>query len=361
MEVLDQEVGRKPPADGRDELADKIADTLNLTDARTLILGLMAAYDITKKETAIVVYNGGQTEYFIKRFLIAKKVKGCTDRTCRLYDQNLHRAFTFIGKSPLQCDHTDIQAYIASLIVRGCGKDYQQNNMRTLSSFYAWMTREELIEKNIMLKIDPIRNKPKQKKAFSEMDVEKIRMACRTLRESALVEVLLSTGCRVFEAAALQIDQCRQEEMTIIGKGEKQRTVYLNAKAQLAIQAYLKERKDDNPYLFPASINVGRVACEAPALKGVASWYIYPEQVSKDSHSDNSTLEAIIRTIGKRAGVKQCHPHRFRRTCATMALRRGMDVTLVQRMLGHESLATTQRYLDIAEEDLKTAHKRFVT
>ena len=346
--------------DDRDELADKIADALHIQEGKALILGIMSGFDISKKQTALIVYDGGQTDYLIKRFLVAKKVKGCTQRTCQLYNDNLRRAFAFINKSPLQCDHTDIQAFIASLIMRGCGKDYQQNNMRTLSSFYGWLTREEMIDKNIMLKIDPIKNKPKQKKAFTEMDVEKIRMACKTKRELALVEVLLSTGCRVYEAASLKIEQCQQEEMTIIGKGEKQRTVYLNARAQLAIQAYVKERKDGNPYLFPASINVGTPANKAPALKGWANWYIYPEQVSKDSYSDNSTLEAIIRGIGKRAGVKQCHPHRFRRTCATMALRRGMDVTLVQKMLGHESLATTQRYLDIAEEDLKSAHKRYV-
>lgn len=348
-------------SDDRDELADKIADALHIQDGKALILGLMSEFDISKKQTGLIVYDGGQTDYLIKRFLIAKKVKGCTDKTCKLYNDNLRRAFAYINKSPIQCDHTDIQAFIASLIMRGCGKDYQQNNMRTLSSFYGWLTREEMIDKNIMLKIDPIKNKPKQKKAFTEMDVEKIRMACKTRRESALVEVLLSTGCRVYEAASLQINQCQQEEMIITGKGEKQRTVYLNAKAQLAIKAYVNERKDENPYLFPASVNVGRPANKAPALKGMANWYIYPEQISKDSHSDNSTLEAIIRTIGKCAGVKQCHPHRFRRTCATMALRRGMDVTLVQKMLGHESLATTQRYLDIADEDLKMAHKRFVT
>lgn len=347
--------------DARDELADRIADALSMDQGKHLILGIMAGYEITRKETAMIVYDGGQTEYLIKRFLVAKKVKGCTDRTCKLYGDNLRRAFSFMGKSPLQCDHTDIQAYIASLIMRGCGKDYQQNNMRTLSSFYGWLTKEELIEKNIMLKIDPIKNKPKQKKAFTEMEVEKIRMGCKTMRETALIEVLLSTGCRVHEAAKLQIEQCQQEEMTIIGKGEKMRTVFLNAKAQLAIQAYLMERKDDNPYLFPSSINIGRPANKSPGLKGNAKWYIYPEQVCETGHCDNSVIEAIIRGIGRRAGVKQCHPHRFRRTCATMALRRGMDVTLVQRMLGHESLATTQRYLDIAEEDLKTAHKRYVT
>ena len=170
-----------------------------------------------------------------------------------------------------------------------------------------------------------------------------------------------STGCRVFEVSELRIDQCQKDEIEIVGKGEKPRTVYLNARAQLAIAAYMKERADENPFLFPVSINVGRPANKAPALKGMAEWYKYPGQVNPDGHVENSTLESIIRKIGKRAGVENCHPHRFRRTCATFALRRGMDVTLVQQMLGHESLATTQRYLDLSEEDLKNAHKRYVT
>lgn len=361
--MMDLEESSSPSSiDGREELTEKILEALNLREQKHLILGIMAGYEIVKKQTGLIIYDGGQTEYLIKRFLVAKKVKGCTDRTCKLYGQNLRRAYAFINKSPLQCDHTDIQAYIANLIVKGCGKDYQQNNLRTLSSFYGWLTKEELVSKNIMLKIDPIKNNPKHKKAFTEMETEQIRMACRTKRETALIEVMLSTGCRVFEVSELKIEQCQKDEMTIIGKGEKERTVYLNAKAQLAIKAYLAERKDSNPYLFPKSIiqqNVSKP--NNPHLKGMANWYIYPEQVSKDGHADTSTIEATIRAIGKRAGVKQTHPHRFRRTCATMALRRGMDVTLVQKMLGHESLATTQRYLDIAEEDLKNAHKRYVT
>ena len=202
--------------------------------------------------------------------------------------------------------------------------------------------------------------KTAHKKSFSDMDVEKIRLACRTTRESAMVEVMLSTGCRVFECTELTIEQCKGDEIQIVGKGEKPRTVFLNAKAQIAIDVYLKERKDDNPYLFPASINVGISAAKKKPPRGGAEWYLRPEQVSKDDHIDKSSFGYIIRKIGKRAGVENCHPHRFRRTCATFALRRGMDVTLVQMMLGHESLETTQRYLDIADEDLKTAHKRYV-
>ena len=342
------------------ELADLICEAIKNLECRPLILGILADYKITRKTKAIIQYNGGETDYLIKRFLISRKVKGCTDQTCRLYKQNLYKSFGTIGKSPTQCDHTDIQALLAKLIINGTSKAYQQNVQRTLSSFYAWLYREEITTKNIMMKVDPIQAKPKHKKAFTDMDVEKIRMACKTNRERALVEILLSTGCRVFEVAKLRRDEITSESFQIVGKGDKERTVYLNAKATIAIQQYLQERKDDNPWLFPASINVGRNATKAPALKGMGDWYKYPEQVSIDSHNDNSTIESIIRTIGRRAGVDNCHPHRFRRTCATMALRRGMNVVLVQQMLGHESLATTQRYLDIATEELQEAHRRFV-
>ena len=357
---MEEEFSLHSSTDGASELAEKIAAAFGLKDAHTVLLGLMAGYDIKRREQGLIVYDGGKTAYLIKRFAVAKRVKGCTESTCRLYTANLNRFFTLLGKDPSQCSHTDVQAYIAKLIIDGKSKDYQSNIIRTLSGFYGWLTKEGLVNENIMLKIDSIRHKPLKKKSFTDMDVEKIRMACRTKRESALVEVLLSTGCRVFECAALTIEQCKGEDFQIIGKGEKTRTVFLNAKAQIAIEVYLKEREDKNPYLFPASVGAGTSACKMTPLKGGADWYRDPKQVSNDDHLDKSSIEAIVRKLGKRAGVENCHPHRFRRTCAMFALRRGMDVTLVQMMLGHESLATTQRYLDIADEDLKNAHKRYV-
>lgn len=361
-----QEEEKTAPVDGRNDLAEEIAEMLNIPDAKMVILGAMADYDVTKKQTALTVYDGGQTEYLIKRFLVAKKLKGCTDQTCRLYRSNLRRSFAQIGKSPTQCDQTDIQRVLASLILKKCSKSYQQNIHRTFSSFYTWLTREELVAKNIMNKVDPIQAKARHKKAFTEIEVEKIRMACETNREKCLIEVLLSTACRIFEVASLRVDQVRENnEISIIGKGEKERAVFLNAKARLSVDAYLKERKDKNPYLFPASVLVKQYAengkCNPSDIKGGNRWYCYPENVSENSMMDKSTLEAIIRRIGRRSGVEQCHPHRFRRTSATMALRRGMNVVQVQKMLGHESLATTQRYLDISEEEVRDAHRRFMT
>lgn len=77
-------------------------------------------------------------------------------------------------------------------------------------------------------------------------------------------------------------------------------------------------------------------------------------------HIDKSNIEGTTRRIAKRAGVKQANPHKFRRTCATMALRKGMPIEQVSKMLGHEEISTTQIYLDLSEEDLAAAHKKYV-
>jgi len=346
--------------DCREELADRIAEMLGDRESKAIILGAMSEFDIVRKERGLIVYEGGQTEYLIKRFAVAKKVSGRTEKTCKHYAQTLKRCFDKIRKSPTECSHIDIQALIAGMILNGASKEYQVNVVRTLSSFYAWMKKEDIVDNNIMLKIEPIKYKWKKKDAFTDMDVEKIRNACLTKRESALVEFLLSTGCRVFETGKIKISEIRGDEISVIGKGEKLRKVYLNAKAMLAIDLYLKERKDENPYLFPSSIQDGESVAHSKIRTATREWYKNKNLVSENGFAGNSQIEQIIKKIGKRAGVENCHPHRFRRTCATMALRRGMNIVHVQQMLGHESLETTRRYLDISQEELMEAHRKFV-
>ena len=348
-------------SDCRGELADQIAMLLKVPDAKPLILGVLADFDVTRKKTELIVYDGGETDYLIKRFLIAKKVQGCTDRTCKTYSETLVRAFGTMAKSPTAVTHTDVQAMLAKLIVKGTSKAYQSLHQRTLNSFYNWMEREELIQKNPMKKVDTVKVKAPKRKAFTDMEVEQLRCACRTNRERALIEVLLSTGCRIFEVSEITIEQVQHESFEIIGKGEKPRTVYLNAKATLAIGNYLRERKDNNPYLFPASCITGSGGKALSTMfHGDAEWYKKKSLVHETEHMNPDTLRGVIHTIGRLAGVEDCYPHKFRRTCATMALRRGMGVLQVQQMLGHDQLTTTQRYLDVESDELREAHKKYV-
>lgn len=167
----------------------------------------------------------------------------------------------------------------------------------------------------------------------------------------------MSTGCRVTELSMIRIDDLKEDKLIVHGKGQKDRTVYLNAKAQMAVKKYVQEREDSNPYLFPKGIWMD--GAKGMKRKEQGMWYKHPEYV-QEGCTDKSSLESVVRKIGRRAGVEKCHPHRFRRTCATFALRRGMPLVQVSKMLGHENIDTTQIYLDLSEEELEQAHKKYV-
>ena len=333
----------------------------DLNDIGTGIRRILYDYRIEPKEDALAVWTEGKNEYYIKRFLLAKAVAGCTKRTVKAYGDYLKRAFLYIGKDADVVSALDIQAYLATVIQRS-SKANADNVRRVLSSFFGWMHREELIPKNPMNKVDAIKVKKQKKKAFSDIECELLRNNCRTARERAIVEMLFSTGCRVSELVSIRREDLNGKAVTIIGKGEKERQVYLNAKAYVAVQNYEAERKDTNPYLFPKMDSRCRTKDRLSATsRARENWYKQPDMVDASGHSDNGTIENIVRNIGKRAGVENVHPHRFRRTCATSALNHGMPIEQVSKMLGHEQLSTTQIYLDLGERGLEMAHERYVT
>ena len=336
---------------------------MNTQDLQMRIDMVLAKYDVTKAENALTVYEGDLNELMIRRFLSAKIAAGLSPRTIGYYKCTVTKVLQKIGKPYMDVTADDIRLYIAEVIHRtGVTKTTANNERRCLSSFYGWLQREEIMLKNPMSKVDPVKETKKKKKAFTQMELEQIRLACRTKRESALIEVMISTWARVSEVAQIRIDEIKGNSIIVHGKGDKDREVYLNAKAQLAISNYLAERKDNNPYLFPGGRwrewFSGGVKC-SPQYREL--WYTIPEFVTPDRHSDSGALESIVRKLGKLAGVADAHPHRFRRTGATMALRSGMPIVQVSKLLGHVSIATTQIYLDISDEELREAHGRYVT
>lgn len=333
-------------------------------DLRAAFALIINDYHIGPKETALVVYTEGKNDVYVKRFLLAKAVAGCSKNTLRLYGKEVPRALNEIGKDVDTITAQDIQLHLARVMQR-TSKVNANNVRRDLSSFFSYLTREELIAKNPMNRVEGIKLTKKKKPAFTDYDVELIREACRTTREKAIVEVLLSTGCRVSELISIRIEDLEagaQTKINILGKGDKYRNVYLNARAELAVQNYLKERKDNNPFLFPkCGVTIFDQGEKATAFRKLnENWYKDPSLVDPTDVPDKSAIECIIRKIGKRAGVTECHPHRFRRTCATFALRRGMPIEQVSKMLGHASLETTQIYLDLTDEELAAAHKKYV-
>lgn len=318
---------------------------------------LLNDYDVTKKETALALCNEEENLMMLRKFLIAKTVVGCTERTIGFYRVSIGKVLEGINKPIREITTDDIRYYMALREKRdGVSRVTINNEFRSFRSFFGWLRREELIYRDPTERIEQLKEPKKKKYAFTEMEVEKMRSACKNSKETAIIEILLSTGCRVTELVGIKLDDLQGDTVLVHGKGNKERNVYLNAKTQIAIEKYLSDRSDTNAYLFPKMKPVTE-----REKKGVCEgYYRIAGNIEPDGHMDKSSVECTVRAIGKRSGVKKAHPHRFRRTCATFALRRGMPIEQVSKMLGHEQLSTTQIYLDLNEEDLKNAHRRYV-
>lgn len=354
----------------KDQLANDLVITLTSylkdlsgQDLKMRIAMVLADYDVTKSEHALTVYEGDINDAVIMRFLSAKIAQGCSKKTVYYYKNSITMTLEQIGKPYNEVTADDVRLYLAKRIYKDkVSKTTTNNERRNLSAFYGWLQREEILLKNPMAKVDAVKITKTKKKAFEQMEIERIRDHCKSRRETAMIEVLLSTWARVSEIAQMRIDDIHGDHLIVHGKGDKDREVYLNAKAVLSVQNYLSERSDNNPYLFPRAKYAGDVAkmCKGKHRKLQCEWYKEPSFVDPEKCMDSSSIESIVREIGRRAGVSNVHPHRFRRTGATIALRNGMPLIQVSKLLGHENIGTTQIYLDVSDDELAQAHKRFV-
>lgn len=338
-------------------LAPYVEDIKNI---KNILYVACNKYEITSRCTDVAVVDENRNDELLKRFIIAKKVKGCTSKTIKFYATTLRNILQEIGKTVDDITVDDIRYYLAIRQQRDhVSKTTIGNETRNLSSFFTWLYAEEIIQKNPMSKVDRIKQDKTKKAAFTEIEIERLRLFARSEKEKMIIEVLLSTGCRVTELVNILLTDIDGERILVHGKGEKDRYVYLNAKAQLAIEVYLSQRKDKNPYLIPKMKSVKEMRRDGASRKNKVELWKDSENII-DGHACTSTIEGNMRTLAKLAGVEKANPHKFRRTCATMALRRGMPIEQVSRMLGHESIATTQIYLDLNEDDLVWAHKKYV-
>ena len=271
-------------------------------------------------------------------YLATKKIEGKSEKTIALYKLYLNEFIRTIQKPLENVVANDIRMYLYVI------QESRKVSNRTLDSrrtvvctFLNWCAAEGYIPTNPAINIVPIKYERKERIPLTDIQLETIRNACNTLRESAIVEVLYSSGCRITELERLNITDVDfdRREIKLFGKGNKHRTSYLSAKTVVALQSYLSSRNDDCEALFVTSRN--------------------PKRRMK-----KSGLEAIVRQLGKRCGMPFLHPHLFRHTVATDCLRRGMDVTCLQKMLGHSSLETTMIYAKVNDESVKESHDKYV-
>lgn len=275
----------------------------------------------------------------IKMYIDAKRLEGLSELTLEGYYREL-MIFEFNVKKPtVRVSTADIRQYLATR------EDVQNSTLATklsiIKSFYVWLMEEEVVLRNPASKIKPPKTPKRLPKGFTQEELEKLREACIDTRERSLLEVFYSTGCRLSEVAGIKrndVDWMKQC-IHVIGKGDKERIVYLNERAVFQLKKYLTDceyEENDSEYLFSTTVRPFR-------------------QMS------NAAIERIFKQIGKRTDIKESiHPHRMRHTMATQAMASGIELGDLQQLLGHEKAETTLRYAAVSEERKQQAHKRHV-
>ena len=242
--------------DKREELIDNICMGIipfgvDVVEVKNMLYIVLEPYEITERCTELAEVQEDRNESLLKRFIIAKTVKGCSPRTIHYYKNSIRMILRNIGKTVDDITPDDIRYYLAVRQRRDdITKVTADNELRCLKSFYQYLLAEELIKRNPTIKVDRIKCERRKKEALTGIEIEKIRLAAEGEREKMVVEMLLSTGCRVSELVAIKLDEIDGNKVLVHGKGAKDRNVYLNARAMVHMELYLQKRKDGNPYLF---------------------------------------------------------------------------------------------------------------
>lgn len=278
-------------------------------------------------------------EEFLKMFLAAKKIEGCSERTIKYYRMTIQNLLLAIKTTVRKITTEEIREYLSDYQkINNCSNVTIDNVRRNISSFFSWLEEEDYILKSPMKRIHKIKTKTVVKNTISDEGIEKLRDHCRERRDLAIIDLLYSTGIRVGELVNLNIDDIDLEgrECVVYGKGGKERRVYFDAKAKVHLKEYIENRCDDNEALF--------VTLDAPY-----------------DRLKISGVEIRLRNLGKQLNLEKIHPHKFRRSMATRAIDKGMPIEQVQKILGHSQIDTTMQYAMVNQNNVKTAHQKYMS
>lgn len=295
-------------------------------------------YEIKPIETSIALYTDYMPECY-QTYFVTRKIEGMSMKSLKMYDLYLKDFFRQVNKPMGKITTNDIRVYLYKVQTqRGISNRSLDARRTVINAFFEWACNEEYVNRNPCRNIKKIKYEEKERKPLSSIELEELRNACTTLRDKALFELLYSTGCRVSEVVNLNKADVNFEakEVVLFGKGNKHRTSYINARAELALKNYLNSRNDDNEALF--------VSDRKPH-----------NRLSKFG------IEKRIGQLGKLAGIeRKVFPYLIRHTTATDGLNRGMGVEEVQAILGHENIATTMIYAKVSKNNVKSHHSKCI-
>lgn len=290
--------------------------------------------------TELVPRGESGDEAKIRMFIASKKAVNRQDNTLKQYSREILNMLDFLGKRIEDITGMDLRYYYGVMgEQRGIKMSTMQTRLHYLSSFWDFLITEELVHSNPVKKVGLLKLEKTIKKPFSAEELEALRVNCNNLRDRALVEFLYSTGVRVSELVALNVGDIEmgKQELIVYGKGSKERKTYLTDGAKFYLRRYLQTRQEENLTDKPLFITSDRPY----------------------SRLTVAGVQYMLRELGKRAGIKNTHPHRFRRTIATDLLARGMKIEEVKEFLGHEKLDTTMIYCSIKEENVQASHRKY--
>ena len=301
---------------------------------REVLQYTLANYDVIERQQKVQTSE----KNFVELFLSAKRIEGCSEKSLKYYRATIEAMLEKVEKEVKHIVTDDIREYLT---------DYQKNKntskvtidniRRILSSFFSWLEDEDYILKSPVRRIHKVKAGTNIKETYSDESLELMRDNCKEIRDLAIIDMLASTGMRVGEMVLLNRSDIdfNERECIVFGKGSKERVVYFDARTKIHLKNYLESRVDDNPALF--------VSLKAPY-----------ERLKIGG------VEVRLREFGKRLGVQKVHPHKFRRTLATMAIDKGMPIEQLQQLLGHSKIDTTLQYAMVKQSNVKIAHRKYI-
>ena len=288
----------------------------------------LASYDLNQIE------EDDAPDNLLDIYLTTMEIEGRSERTIERYRYAITRMMKSVSVPTNKITVHHLRKYLADEKARGICDNTLEGNREIFCAYFNWLQREGLIQSNPTANLGAIKAPKRMKHIYTEVDIEKLKMACKTIRDKAIICFLLSTGCRITEMIQLNrsdIDLSKLE-CRVIGKGDKERIVYMDPIAGMLLEEYLKSRTDDMPALF-----IG---------KGT-------------NRLTPAGVRFMLNKVADEAGVVHVHPHKFRRTLATSLIRHGMPIQEVAHILGHEKLDTTMKYVVMDQTGVAQSYRKY--
>lgn len=314
-----------------------ILDTEKTILVSEIVMNELSKYEIDKLANDYEVIKR-ENSNLVSVFISAKRIEGCSEKTIGYYKSSIDKLLIAIPKDIHEITTNDIRCYLAQQQdSKKLSKVTIDNLRRIFSSFFSWLEDEDYITKSPVRRIHKVRTDTLVKDVLSDESMEILRDNCTEIRDVAMIDLLASTGIRVGELVKMNREDIdfQERQCIVFGKGNKEREVYFNARTKIHLKCYLEQRTDNNPALF--------VSLSSP-----------------HSRLTISGVENRLRQLGKRANITKVHPHKFRRTLATMAIDKGMPIEQVQKLLGHVKIDTTLHYAMVNQTNVKLAHRKFL-